>query len=276
MQYTVVPLERRNGLDGFQLKLIALIIMTIDHIYYFGSSLTDMPEIMTLIGRIAAPIFVFFVTEGFAHTHSRGRYLLRLYVCGVLMQFGNLLVNRFFPLSDGAIVINGIFTTMAVIVIYLWWIENMRKAWREHRRGCAVLYALAMAALFLTFLPISMLAQVSPLATRAAIIFVPSPIFCEGSVLIVLIGIGFYYCRNSKRAIAIFYTVFLCAVLALQCLFSFDWTVVLSVFFMWLALPFILLYNGERGRGMKYLFYIYYPAHVYALAVAASLLGRIS
>ena len=275
MQYTAVPLERRNGLDGFQLKLIALIIMTIDHIYYFGSSLTDMPEIMTLIGRIAAPIFVFFVTEGFVHTHSRGKYLLRLYVCGVLMQFGNLLVNRFFPLPDGAIVINGIFTTMAVIVIYLWWIENMRKAWREHRRGCAVLYALAMAALFLTFLPISMLAQVSPLATRAAIIFVPSPIFCEGSVLIVLIGIGFYYCRNSKRAIAIFYTVFLCAVLALQCLFSFDWTVVLSVFFMWLALPFILLYNGERGRGMKYLFYIYYPAHVYILAIAASLLGRV-
>lgn len=275
MQYTAVPLERRNGLDGFQLKLIALIIMTIDHIYYFGSSLTDMPEIMTLIGRIAAPVFVFFVTEGFVHTHSRGKYLLRLYVCGVLMQFGNLLVNRFFPLSDGAIVINGIFTTMAVIVIYLWWIENMRKAWREHRRGCAVLYALAMAALFLTFLPISMLAQVSPLATRAAIIFVPSPIFCEGSVLIVLIGIGFYYCRNSKRAIAIFYTVFLCAVLALQCLFSFDWTVVLSVFFMWLALPFILLYNGERGRGMKYLFYIYYPAHVYILAIAASLLGRV-
>ena len=275
MQYTAVSLERRNGLDGFQLKLIALIIMTIDHIYYFGSSLTDMPEIMTLIGRIAAPIFVFFVTEGFAHTHSRGRYLLRLYVCGVLMQFGNLLVNRFFPLPDGAIVINGIFTTMAVIVIYLWWFENMRKAWREHRRGCAVLYALAMAALFLTFLPISMLAQVSPLATRAAIIFVPSQIFCEGSVLIVLIGIGFYYCRNSKRAIAIFYTVFLCAVLALQCLFSFDWTVVLSVFFMWLALPFILLYNGERGRGMKYLFYIYYPAHVYILAIAASLLGRV-
>ena len=41
MQYTAVPLERRNGLDGFQLKLIALIIMTIDHIYYFGCSLTE-------------------------------------------------------------------------------------------------------------------------------------------------------------------------------------------------------------------------------------------
>ena len=142
MQYTAVTLERRNGLDGFQLKLIALVIMTIDHIYYFGCSLTDMPEIMTLIGRIAAPIFVFFVTEGFVHTHSRGRYLLRLYIGGVLMQIGNLFVNICFPMQNGVIVLNGIFTTMAVIVIYLWWIENMRRAWCEHRRGCAVLYAL--------------------------------------------------------------------------------------------------------------------------------------
>lgn len=275
MQYTAVPLERRNGLDGFQLKLIALVIMTIDHIYYFGCSLTDMPEIMTLIGRIAAPIFVFFVTEGFVHTHSRGRYLLRLYIGGVLMQIGNLFVNICFPMQNGVIVLNGIFTTMAVIVIYLWWIENMRRAWREHRRGCAVLYALAMAALLLSIVPVQMLLPVSPLAVQLATIFVPSPVWCEGSVLIVLIGIGFYYCRNSKRAIAIFYTAFLCAVLALQCLVAFDWEVVISVFFMWLALPFILSYNGQRGRGMKYLFYVYYPAHVYILAIAASLLGRV-
>ena len=219
MQYTAVPLERRNGLDGFQLKLIALVIMTIDHIYYFGCSLTDMPEIMTLIGRIAAPIFVFFVTEGFVHTHSRGKYLLRLYIGGVLMQIGNLFVNICFPMQNGVIVLNGIFTTMAVIVIYLWWIENMRKAWREHRRGCAVLYALAMAALLLSIVPVQMLLPLSPLAVQLATIFVPSPVWCEGSVLIVLIGIGFYYCRNSKRAIAIFYTAFLCAVLALQPVF---------------------------------------------------------
>ena len=275
MQYTAVPLERRNGLDGFQLKLIALVIMTIDHIYYFGCSLTDMPEIMTLIGRIAAPIFVFFVTEGFVHTHSRGRYLLRLYIGGVLMQIGNLFVNICFPMQKGVIVRNGIFTTMAVIVIYLWWIENMRRAWREHRRGCAVLYALAMAALLLSIVPVQMLLPVSPLAVQLATIFVPSPVWCEGSVLIVLIGIGFYYCRNSKRAIAIFYTAFLCAVLALQCLVAFDWEVMISVFFMWLALPLILSYNGQRGRGMKYLFYVYCPAHVYILAIAASLLGRV-
>lgn len=263
----------RRGLDGFQLKLLALVIMTIDHIYYFGSTLTEMPQIMTLIGRIAAPIFVYFVAEGFAHTHSRGKYLLRLYIGGVLMQIGNLLVNIYLPLKGGAMVINGIFTTMAVIVIYLWWIENMRKAWRERRRGAALLYALAMAGMLLSIIPITYLVKVSPLAVQLATIFVPSPIYCEGSILIVLVGIGFYYCRNSKLALAVFYTAFL-SVLAMVNLLLSPQTPLLSMFFMWLALPFILLYNGARGRGMKYLFYAYYPAHVYILAIAAALLGQ--
>ena len=270
-----VSLERRRGLDGFQLKLMALVIMTIDHIHYFGSALTDMPLILTLIGRIAAPVFVFFVAEGFAHTHSRWKYLLRLYIGGVLMYIINTIVNIYFPLPGGMIVMNGIFTTMAVIVIYLWWIENTRKALRGRRYGLAALYILAMAALLLSIVPVQMLLPVSPRAVQLATIFVPSPIWCEGSILIVMIGIGFYYCRNNKRALAIFYTVFLGIVLALQCLAAFDWEVVASVFFMWLALPFLLQYNGKRGRGMKYLFYLYYPAHVYIFAIAASLLGRL-
>ena len=93
--------------------------------------------------------------------------------------------------------------------------------------------------------------------------------------MIVLVGIGFYLCRRSKRALAVFYTLFL-GILAAICLLGSSADTVLSLFFMWLALPFILLYNGQRGRGMKYLFYIYYPAHVYILAIAASLLGRLS
>ena len=36
---------------------------------------------------------------------------------------------------------------------------------------------------------------------------------------------------------------------------------------MALALPFMLLYNGQRGRGPKWFFYIYYPAHRYVISV---------
>lgn len=270
-------LELRRGLDGFQLKLLALIIMTIDHIYYFGSALRPMPEILTLIGRIAAPIFVFFVAEGFAHTRSRKKYLLRLYTGGVLMYIANMLVNTYCPLPGGVMVINGIFTTMAVIVIYLWWIENMQKRWREGKKGRAVLYVIAMVALFVSYVPILMLAETQMGLMRIALIFLPSPVLCEGSFLIVAIGIGFYYCRNSKRALAVFYTVFLLIMAAIQFLLSTRevfLSVMPSLFFEWLALPLLLLYNGQRGRGMKYLFYAYYPAHVYALAILTWLLGR--
>ncbi len=42
--------------------------------------------------------------------------------------------------------------------------------------------------------------------------------------------------------------------------------------FMILALPLLLLYNGERGKGHKNFFYIYYPAHIYVLYVISHFL----
>ena len=42
--------------------------------------------------------------------------------------------------------------------------------------------------------------------------------------------------------------------------------------FMILALPLLLLYNGERGKGHKNFFYVYYPAHIYVLYVISHFL----
>lgn len=40
-----------------------------------------------------------------------------------------------------------------------------------------------------------------------------------------------------------------------------------------LAVPFLLLYNGERGRGNKWFFYIFYPAHFLVFAALTAAVG---
>lgn len=46
----------KNGLNGFQLKLLALIFMTFDHIAYMFSGIIHVPIWFHIIGRISAPL----------------------------------------------------------------------------------------------------------------------------------------------------------------------------------------------------------------------------
>ena len=69
----------------FQLKkIIAMIVMFLDHIAYF---FPDLPMSLPLhwIGRIAAPIFIFGVVNGVKYTSSKRMYILRLYLASIVM-----------------------------------------------------------------------------------------------------------------------------------------------------------------------------------------------
>ena len=72
-----------RGLTGNQLKLIAMLTMTCDHV---GLQLFPQVLWLRLIGRLAMPIYAYMIAEGCRHTRSRKRYLLRLLGMGILCQ----------------------------------------------------------------------------------------------------------------------------------------------------------------------------------------------
>lgn len=67
--------QTRFGLTGNQLKIIAMITMTIDHI---GATLLPGWRILRIIGRLAMPIYAYMIAEGCHYTHDRRKYFLRL------------------------------------------------------------------------------------------------------------------------------------------------------------------------------------------------------
>ena len=68
----------------FWIKIIAMVTMLIDHIAAVGA----FPgwEIWRMIGRVAFPLYAFLLVQGFIHTRSRWKYLLRLLALAVITQ----------------------------------------------------------------------------------------------------------------------------------------------------------------------------------------------
>ena len=70
-----IQTKKFSGLTGNQLKLIALVSMTCDHV---GLQLFPDVLLLRIIGRLALPIFAYMIAEGCRYTRNRRKYLLRM------------------------------------------------------------------------------------------------------------------------------------------------------------------------------------------------------
>ena len=84
-------IRSRFALTGNQLKLIAMLTMTIDHI---GAILLPQYRFLRIIGRLSMPIYAFMIAEGCHHTHDRKAYFLRLLGLALLCQVVYAAVDR--------------------------------------------------------------------------------------------------------------------------------------------------------------------------------------
>lgn len=92
-------------LSGAQLKYIAFISMLIDHtnnalitpMLNGKGALLYISNAFSIIGRIAFPIFMFFLIEGFFKTRSRKKYLASLLIFGLISEIPfDMFVSRTF------------------------------------------------------------------------------------------------------------------------------------------------------------------------------------
>ena len=73
----------KKFLSNFDLKILAIITMTIDHI---GAIVYPNIDIFRIIGRVSFPIFAFLLVEGFKHTSNKLKYFLRLILFAIITQ----------------------------------------------------------------------------------------------------------------------------------------------------------------------------------------------
>ena len=281
-----------KGLNAFQLKLIALVCMTLDHLAAFGFEIPVFSAYYTplrTVGRIAAPLFLFLLVQSARHTRDRKKFLLRLYLAGAGTGLFTTATNFFLGERLGYFTPGNIIFTFFYTVLYIHLAETFWAAWKS-RNGKRMLLALVLfGASFLPNLFCDWLSLPITEGDRRCFLvaglrdsFLPAN--CCGDTLdyglpFILLGTVMYFFRTPKRQCLVFAGFcafcFLGTYLMMVCpgLGSIPYT---STYFhslqlcMILALPLMCLYNGQRGPGRKSPFYIYYPVHRYIIFCIAS------
>ena len=277
---------KRAGLSGTALKTIALVLMVLDHIHYFFEFTGLVPTWFSMLARLSAPLFLFCTVEGFAHTHDRKRYFLRIWAIATAMgtvEFFMIFAGAF-RRGDGFYPLNAIFQDLMLLCIIWQGIDWLRQ--RRFVRGlAAVLLPLAWPFLIVALLKVVPQINQSSIASSilAWVITAPLPLWTsitDGGWSFLAGGVVLYALYGHKRlrltvwAVITFLCDFVLVYLQVHSLPDFVFSQMFTVYYEWLGVFAVIgmaLYNGQRGSGHKLLFYWFYPAHIYLLYAASCL-----
>ena len=229
-------------LNSNHLKMIAIIAMTIDHfadLIYPGFPANPVAIFLHIVGRLTAPIMWFFICEGYHYTRDRKKYALCLFAFAIVSHFAYCFAFgiNFIPFRAGIFNQTSVMYPLFVAVLVLW-LQDAEFKINNFIKHIAIF------------------------------ILIWSAFSADWSCVAVLAILGMYKNRGNLKK---------------QMLIMMMWTIVyatVSFFFVnriyGIIQPFVILvypllkqYNGERGKAKwtKWLFYIYYPAHLVVLGV---------
>ncbi len=217
-------MKKQISLTNNQLKIIALILMTVDHI---GSGLFPKYRFLRIIGRLAYPIFAYMIAEGCRYTKNKKKYFFTMASLAAVCSVVYFIAMRS--------LYQCILVTFSLSILMIFAFDAAQKERSVKSIGLAF-SALGLAACICIVIPIFI--------PRFSVDYG----FC-GAILPLLI----YFGRNKWERLGL-------SAIGLV-LIALDYPG--NQWFSLLALPLLALYNGKRGKlRLKYLFYIYYPLHL--------------
>ena len=231
----------KKGLNGNQIKSIAIVAMTIDHltwVFFPGTQKLWYVLLLHVIGRLTAPIMWFFIAEGCHYTHDIKKYAGRLFLFAIVSHFAyNFAFGiSFLPFKTG------VFNQTSVMWPYAWAVMIVILSRNER---------LPHWAKFLLTVGISLVAFPADWSSIAAM----CPFYL-------------YMHRGNIRRQGLDIVIWT-AIYALVYLLFIDKVYGILQMCTCLTLPILARYNGQRGewKGVKWLFYLYYPAHLVVIGV---------
>lgn len=259
----------RYPMTQFSLKLLALLCMLSDHlakvvlsggflIPYIGTEANLwLRTVMIVIGRIAFPIFAWFTAEGCRKTKNPTKYLQRLLIFAILSEAPFQLCFYGAGYLGFQVACHNVIFTMLLGALAIFG-GTLLKKWLPDAMACLLPALIATALGWILYTDYN----------------------AWGVALIVAL----YYLPTEKGRL-----LFL---LAWSTVFQLIWhgydgntlvwltgennyLLILQWFGMLFSVGFLATYNGQRGRNAKWLFYIFYPAHLlilYFLRLGLSLL----
>ena len=233
-------------MTAFRLKIIALVAMLADHLQM------AFPDIFPFwfrgIGRLAWPIFAYLLAEGFRHTKAREKFLMRLLAFGVIseMPYDIVMGNGIDFFADTNIFYTLFLGGMAICVC-----ERLKEK-----------YGWQTIAVMAAILPTAILAEI---------------LIADYGGMGVLFIFAMYAIQPKTPRLVAFGAFALSQFIPLAIEYSRGIEIaqkyLLLIPFAISTVPLIAMYNGQRGKGAKWLFYWAYPAHLIMLAVISVMIN---
>ena len=238
-------------LNSNQLKLIAIIAMTVDHIawaMFDGYPSALLPLVMHIIGRLTCPIMCYFIAEGYHYTRNINKYTFRLFAFAFVSHFAYIFAsNDFVDFKSFIPFYYGNFLNQTSVMWSLaWGLVMLRIADSKRIKS---IYKVLLVILI-------------------CIITLPSDWSCIAALCIMAIGTN----RGDFRK-QMSWMIFYVALYSLVYFFAIDKAYGILQMGVVLSIPVIAMYNGKRGKNpkinkfMKWFFYIFYPLHLFIIGL---------